>query len=231
MATAAASWNSGFLSIIRFACGVHASSRYAPLPTQSPGARVLRTEFLHSGQVNRECDRQGQQGRQGGAAAQGEDHPARLRRGDAERFGRKLSRLHRLRIAQGIEQLGERRCSRGGERAPETGHDLHCVQCLAIGPAQLLAQVEGPGAAVGGNIPALSDAGDQAASGIFRHQAFVKVAQHVAAGHFLATMRVERGRFRAVAALQLERLRCLRHGIDGTQKQQGGNDGAHRLRI
>src|SRR5690606_40311253 len=61
--------------------------------------------------------------------------------------------------------------------APERGGDLAGVQRLAIGPAQTFPQPEGPGAAIGRDLPALGHARDQAAGPVLGHQAFVEVAR------------------------------------------------------
>ncbi|HYM86398.1 MAG TPA: hypothetical protein VET30_06635 [Pseudoxanthomonas sp.] len=50
-------------------------------------------------------------------------------------------------------------------------------------------------------------------------------------GHFLAAVRIQRRGLWSIAAFQLRVSTCLRQGIDGTQKQQDGNDQAHRLGI
>ena len=180
------------------------------------GSRVLRAVLPHRRQVHRERDRQGQQRRQRGAAVEREHHRARVRRGHAQRARRQRAGLHRLRVVQRIEQLAERRGRHRRERAAEAGHDLRGVERLAIAPAQAVAQHERPAAAVGRHRPALRHARHQPPARVLGDQPFVEVAQHVAAGDFLAAVRVERARLRAVAALQDlrrrgERRECQHH--------------------
>ena len=74
--------------------------------------------------------------------------------------------------------------------------------------------MKSPGAALVRNFPALSHAGNEFALAVFCHQTFIKIPQNITAGHFGAFVGIERGRLRAVAALE-----CLCREWHGCKQQ------------
>jgi hypothetical protein len=134
--------------------------------------------------------------------------------------------IDRLGVADRVENARVARAGRRVHDAPEGEDEIVGSYRVAVRPAGVLAQGEGVGKAVLGNLPALRHALDHLAVGAVDHQRLVQVADQVALGHRRGAVVVERCRIRVVAAHQR-----LGGRARGQEQRETGEAGGERADV
>ena len=145
----------------------------------------------------------------------------RIGRFDVQRRGRQRSGADGAGVLENPQHGGGARGGLGVQQPPPAGHEILRRHGRAVGPLRL-AQMEGPGDAVFGNIPALGDTRNRLAARVQRGQADHQVAQNVGFRIAAGDGGIERIRLRSVSAIEHRLRRCGQ-----CQQKKGNKRGLH----